>query len=197
MAPHGESLVSSYARTSNTLKPPRLSSSETTGLKRSVSDVSYELSKEDLNTNTNTKTLPPISEVEDARCECCGMTEECTLEYIERIREMFMGKWICGLCTEAVKEEMDKNGGKREEALNTHMGACVRFNKFGRAYPVLYQAQAMREILKKARAQGRGVRAKSMNCRDINAGLKKGGIARSTSCIPAITREMNDLKVAK
>ncbi|KAL8098937.1 hypothetical protein AgCh_031595 [Apium graveolens] len=194
MAPHGESLVSSYARSSNTMKPPRLSSSVTTGLKRSVSDVSYELSKEDL--DTNTKALPPICEVEDARCECCGMTEECTLEYIEQIREKFMGKWICGLCTEAVKEEMSKNGGKREEALNSHMGACVRFNKFGSAYPVLYQAQAMREILKKARAEGRGVRAKSMNYRD-NGGLKKGGIARSTSCIPAITREMNDLKVAK
>ncbi|KAK1358334.1 Oxysterol-binding protein-related protein like [Heracleum sosnowskyi] len=195
MAPHGESLVSSYTRSSNGLKPPRvLSSSETTGLKRSVSDASFELSRADINANTNA--LPPVSEVEDARCECCDMIEECTLEYIEKIREKFMGKWICGLCAEAVKEEMDKNGGKREEALSSHMSACVRFNKFGRAYPVLYQAQAMREILKKAKAEGRGVRAKSMNYRN-NGALKKGGIARSSSCIPAITREMNDLNVAK
>ncbi|KAL1810845.1 hypothetical protein ACET3Z_020910 [Daucus carota] len=181
MAPHGESLVSSYARSTNALK-------------RSVSDVSSEVCKKDVVINTDT--LAPISEVEDARCECCGMIEECTPEYIERIRDTFVGKWICGLCAEAVKEEMGKNGGKREEAVSTHMGACVRFNKFGRAYPVLYQAQAMREILKKARAEGRGVRAKSMNYKD-NGGLKKGGIARSTSCIPAITREMSDLKVTK
>ncbi|KAL8122940.1 uncharacterized protein LOC141718209 [Apium graveolens] len=196
MAPHGESLVSSYSRSSNALNPPRVlsSSSETTGLKRSVSDASFELSRADMNANTNA--LPPLSEVEDARCECCDMIEECTLEYIEKIREKFMGKWICGLCAEAVKEEMDKNGGKREEALSSHMSACVRFNKFGRAYPVLYQAEAMREILKKARAEGRGVRAKSMNYRK-NEAVKKGGIARSSSCIPAITREMNSLNVAK
>ena len=195
MAPHGESLVSSYTRSSPALKPPRaVSLSESTGLKRSVSDASFELSKADKNADMGT--LAPVSEVEDARCECCDMIEECTLEYIERIREKFLGKWICGLCAEAVKEEMDKNGGKREEALSSHMSACVRFNKFGRAYPVLYQAQAMREILKKARAEGRGVRAKSMNYRN-NGGPKKGSIARSSSCIPAITREMNDLQVAK
>ena len=168
--------------------------SESTGLKRSVSDASFELSKADKNADMGT--LAPVSEVEDARCECCDMIEECTLEYIERIREKFLGKWICGLCAEAVKEEMDKNGGKREEALSSHMSACVRFNKFGRAYPVLYQAQAMREILKKARAEGRGVRARSMNYRN-NGGPKKGSIARSSSCIPAITREMNGLQVTK
>ncbi|CAK9174560.1 unnamed protein product [Ilex paraguariensis] len=188
MAPHGDAVVSSYSRTNNFSKPPRLS---TDGLHRTVSDISFELSKEALDPK-----LPPISEVEDAKCECCGMSEECTPEYIKRIREKFSGKWICGLCGEAVKEELEKNGGKREEALSAHMSACVRFNKLGRAYPVLCQANAMREILKKSsRLEGRGVRAKSISPRD-NGSVKKGGIARSSSCIPAITKEMNDLKIA-
>lgn len=188
MAPHGEAInASSYTRTNNNFsKPPRLSTSDS--LKRTVSDISYELSQEGIDLN-----LPPISEVENARCECCGMCEECTPEYIEKVRAKFFGKWICGLCTEAVKEEVEKNGGKREEALSSHMSACVRFNKFGRAYPVLYQAEAMREMLKKSRSEGR-VRATSISPRDKGA-QKKGGIARSSSCIPAITREINDLAI--
>ncbi|KAH7574469.1 hypothetical protein JRO89_XS03G0300200 [Xanthoceras sorbifolium] len=45
------------------------------------------------------------SEVEVARCECCGLMEECTPGYIGRVRERFQGLWICGLCGEAVKDE--------------------------------------------------------------------------------------------
>ncbi|XP_059642094.1 uncharacterized protein LOC132284054 [Cornus florida] len=175
--PNGESIASSYTQTSSFNKqPPRLSTG--TGLHRTVSDISSELSKEMME---NIIELPPISEVEDAKCECCGMSEECTPEYIDRVRGMFSGKWICGLCGEAVKEEMKKNGGKSEEALSVHLSACVRFNKLFRAYPVLCQAEAMREILKKStRLEGKGIRVKYS--------MKKGGIARSSSCISAITR---------
>ncbi|XP_057977291.1 uncharacterized protein LOC131164258 [Malania oleifera] len=193
MAPHGEALnVGSYSRTNNFDKPPRLS---TDGLHRTLSDISFELSKEAIDLSIH-GTLPPISEVEDAMCECCGMREECTPEYIGRVRDKFLGKWICGLCAEAVKDEVEKNGGKGEDALSAHMSACVRFNKLGRAYPVLCQAEAMREMLKKSslRLDGR-LRAKSMSPRDTGAGPKKGGIARSSSCIPAITREINDLTI--
>ena len=188
MAPHGEAIASSYSRSNNFSKPPRLSSD---GLKRTVSDISFELSKEGIDLTA----LPPISEVENARCECCGMCEECTPEYIEKVRSKFSGKWICGLCTEAVKEEVEKNGGKGEEALSAHTSACARFNNGGRAYPVLFQAEAMRELLKKSKLEGRGVRAKSISPRD-KGGLKKGRIARSSSCMSAITREMNDLHIA-
>ncbi|KAJ6700811.1 hypothetical protein OIU74_012205 [Salix koriyanagi] len=101
----------------------------------------------------------------------------------------FLGKWVCGLCSEAVKEEMEKNGGHKEEALNEHMSACARFNKFGRAFPVLSQAEAMREILKKS-----AIRAKSISPKGAQ---KMGGIARSSSCIAAITRDMNHLQLKK
>ncbi|KAK9130997.1 hypothetical protein Sjap_011484 [Stephania japonica] len=161
------------------------------GLQRTISDISYELSKEAI----EEATLPPISEVEDIKCECCNMSEECTPEYIQRVRDKFSGKWICGLCSEAVKEEMEKNGGRGDqEALSAHMNVCVRFNRLGRTHPALFHAEAVREILKKSSSavglDGR-IRAKSNSPRDRAAlGKNKGGIARSSSCIPAITKEM-------
>ena len=36
------------------------------------------------------------ADVEFARCDCCGLTEECTPAYIARIRERHQGRWICG-----------------------------------------------------------------------------------------------------
>ncbi|XWS16304.1 hypothetical protein CRYUN_Cryun34aG0073500 [Craigia yunnanensis] len=200
MAPHGEAITSTYTRSNNFPKPPKLSNDS---LHRTISDISFQLRNEVLDSYkeaaaeavVDEKQLPPISEVEDAKCECCGLSEECTPEYIERVRNKFLGKWICGLCSEAVKEEMEKNGAKIEEALSAHMNTCARFNKFGRAYPALLTAEAMREILRKSSREGKSLRAKSFSPRD-RGGQKKGGIARSSSCIPAITREINDLTVA-
>lgn len=201
MAPHGESLpgtTTTFSRHNNNLnknvsKPPRLSSDN---LHRTISDISFELSKEGLD---NLTSLPAISEIEDAKCECCGMSEECTQEYIERVREKYLGKFVCGLCSEAVKEEIEKHGGKKEEAINAHMNACVKFNKFGRAFPVLFQAEAMKEMLKKNKFEGK-VRAKSISPRDHKAkpgsNTKVVGIARSSSCIPALTRDIHDLTIA-
>ncbi|XP_041019273.1 uncharacterized protein LOC121261140 [Juglans microcarpa x Juglans regia] len=186
MAPHRENPIGSHYKRENVSKPPPKLSMES--LQRTISDISLELSKEDIDAH-----LPPISEVEEAQCECCGMSEECTPEYINCVREKFSGKLICGLCAVAVSEEMEKNEVKREEALNKHMTACVRFNKIGRSYPVLYQAEAMKEILKKS---PRSNRAKSQSPRDKVVDLKKGGLARSSSCIPAITREIVDQSVA-
>lgn len=183
MAPSGEMLVASHTRSGLGGRPqkPRRISME--GLQRAISDLSFELSKEGIDTK-----LPPISEVEDAKCECCGMSEECTPAYIHRVREKFSGKWICGLCSEAVKGEVEKNGGKLDEALNAHMSVCVRFNRIGRTHPVLFQAEAMREILRKSRLEGR---AKSTSPRERES-VKRGSITRSSSCIPAITKEIGE-----
>ncbi|XP_076920544.1 uncharacterized protein LOC143581712 [Bidens hawaiensis] len=192
MAPDRDTLVTSYNAKNtptNRQKPSRLS---TETLQRMVSDISFELSKE-VDAVADQLKLPPISEVEVAKCECCGMSEECTPEYIARVREKFQGKLICGLCSEAVKEEMEKSGGNIEEALSEHTRDCVRFNRFDRRNPVLFQAAAMKEMLKKStRLDGR---AKSLSPRDHKRGfgnVNKGGLARSSSCIPSITREMND-----
>lgn len=72
---------------------------------------------------------------------------------------------------------------KEKEILNEHMSACVRFNRFGRANPVLYQAEAMREILGNSK-----IRAKSISPRD-NGGQKKGAITRSSSCLLTIIKD--------
>uniref|UniRef100_A0A7N0U3H4 DUF1677 family protein n=1 Tax=Kalanchoe fedtschenkoi TaxID=63787 RepID=A0A7N0U3H4_KALFE len=193
MAPHAEPEFNmcSKSRMFSLSKSSSKLSSE--GLSRTVSDISVELTKEVVLELKEAK-LQPISEVEDAKCECCGMTEECTTEYIDRVRGKFSGKWICGLCSEAVKEGMEKNGGKGEEALSSHMSACARFNKFGRAYPILYQAEAMREMFKKNAREG-VIRGKSISPRDVAGGPNKGGLARSSSCIPAITKDLKGLKI--
>lgn len=87
-------------------KPSAVLSME--GLQRTTSDISFELTKEALAVAGNNVPLPPISEVEAAACECCGLSEDCTAEYIGRVKDKFMGKLICGLCAEAVNEEMEK-----------------------------------------------------------------------------------------
>lgn len=186
-------MVNSYSKPASKAlggfsKPPRQSADN---LHRTKSDITFELMKEVAADHLNkAAALPPISEVEDAKCECCGMSEECTLEYIERVRKRFSGRWICGLCAEAVKEEAQKNGGRRDEALTTHMSACAKFKKI-RAYPALFQANAMREILKKST-----VRAKSLGPRDAEGQKRVSMITRSSSCIPAITKDLNDLNLA-
>lgn len=203
MAPHGEAIVNnSFSRVANVTRFPKLPplplSSD--NLQRTRSDITFKLSQvvqelEELKGCHNDNQLPPISEVVDAKCECCGMSEECTAEYIDKVRNKFSGKWICGLCSEAVKEEVGKGGGKSwEEALSAHLSACAKFKRI-RAFPALAQADAMRQILKKST-----LRAKSLSPRDTQEALArkmaKPGIARSSSCIPAITQNINDLKLA-
>ncbi|KAK7255445.1 hypothetical protein RIF29_28855 [Crotalaria pallida] len=135
-----------FSWSNNISKPPKLSSDH---LQRTISDISFELTTKEV---IDELKLAPISEVEDAKW-----------------------KFVCGLCAEAVKEELEKNGGKKEEALSAHMSACARFNKYGRAFPVLFQAQAMKEMLKKSTQDGK-VRAKSISPRD------KGGVKERRNC---------------
>ncbi|CAD6251340.1 unnamed protein product [Miscanthus lutarioriparius] len=94
------------------------------------------------------------AEVEDAECECCGMSEECTPSYIAAVRRRFSGRWVCGLCAEAVAEEAAKNGGDRGAALAAHMAVCRRFNGFGRTHPALFQADAVIDIVRKLSGSG-------------------------------------------
>ncbi|KAL0806038.1 hypothetical protein Bca101_098529 [Brassica carinata] len=157
--------------------PPKLAQAS---LHRTLSDISLDFHREE-------KGLGTITEVEKAKCECCGMREECTMEYIEKVREKFLGKWICGLCSEAVKEEREKkeeNG--LEGALKEHMSACLRFNKLGRKYPALFQAEAMRDMLRKSTRRSQSISPKPMST--IH---NKPAISRTSSCMPAITRDLN------
>ena len=68
-------------------------------------------------------------EVEFVKCECCGLTEECTAGYIAGVRERHEGRWICGLCAEAVKDETLRSAGDigTDEAIRRHMKFCEQF----------------------------------------------------------------------
>ncbi|CAN6177859.1 unnamed protein product [Urochloa humidicola] len=169
-------------------------------LQRTVSDVSYELhhyehgSKDKM--TKEAEELHAIPEVEEAKCECCGMLEEYTPEYIRGVRGRFAGRWVCGLCAEAVTEEAEKSGTSVEEALKAHMGVCKRFNGFGRMHPVLHQAEAMREILRRRAKLGPRSRS-SINPREVSCvaaakAAATAGIARSSSCMPFISDESNN-----
>ncbi|XP_027904660.1 uncharacterized protein LOC114164259 [Vigna unguiculata] len=72
------------------------------------------------------KTAATVMEAEvcSVTCYCCGLTEDCTAHYIDRVRERYQGRWICGLCAEAVKEEglkLKDDDVNTDEALKRHM----------------------------------------------------------------------------
>lgn len=101
--------------------------------------------------------MPIVTEVEQVRCECCGLAEECTPAYIAHVRSSYHGRWVCGLCAEAVKEEHRRAGvgstkeGTMEEALEAHMNLCMKFNKPERmGSPVADIAAAMRRLLRQS-----------------------------------------------
>jgi len=100
---------------------------------------SHEPPETEETTNQNNK----ASEVERVNCECCGMAEDCTPTYISRIREKYYGKWLCGLCTEAVQEKKRKyREFTSEQALEAHMTICKQFNRKTRVNPKLSLADA-------------------------------------------------------
>ncbi|OAY83224.1 hypothetical protein ACMD2_18029 [Ananas comosus] len=80
-------------------------------------------------------------------CECCGLAEECTRSYVARVRSGFCGRWVCGLCSEAVAEELRRHVVK-EEALRAHMEVCRRFSKVA-ANPAVALVGTMVEILRR------------------------------------------------
>ncbi|KAI0524929.1 hypothetical protein KFK09_004319 [Dendrobium nobile] len=90
-----------------------------------------------------------IMETDSANCECCGLREECTQEYISQVKANFEGKWLCGLCSEAVREEMKrgwkKGNGKPEDALKAHISFCSKY----RSNPAVLVADGMRQMLRR------------------------------------------------
>ncbi|KAJ0693309.1 hypothetical protein HanPI659440_Chr15g0595701 [Helianthus annuus] len=75
-----------------------------------------------------TKSIKEMTKIESVNCDCCGLTEECTPKYIERIRERYQQKWICGLCGEAIKDEI-----VRSKRLITTKEAMTRHVSFSRS----------------------------------------------------------------
>lgn len=140
-------------------------------LRKAVSDVSSEIGKYRKELEAITK----IDEVKQAECECCGLVEDCTPDYIVEVKDSYSDKWVCGLCSEAVKERLIH--GPRitvEEAVSSHKDFCQKFNNTTRLNPKLSLTCTMRDIVKK----------KSEN-RDSKT-LVTPKLGRTISCVPRI-----------
>ncbi|KAF8718178.1 hypothetical protein HU200_025669 [Digitaria exilis] len=60
-------------------------------------------------------------------CTCCGLREECTPAYAAGVRARYGGRWLCGLCGDAVGEEVAAGGGsvmEVEAAIARHAAFC-------------------------------------------------------------------------
>ncbi|KAJ3673590.1 hypothetical protein LUZ60_005582 [Juncus effusus] len=88
-------------------------------------------------------------EIESAKCECCGLNEECTNEYIREVKANFGGKWLCGLCSEAVRDEVLKGKKKGENALEEAVSDHISFYHVFKSNPAISVAQGMRQMLRK------------------------------------------------
>ncbi|KAG6432255.1 hypothetical protein SASPL_103830 [Salvia splendens] len=85
-----------------------------------------------------------IMEIEVVKCECCGLKEECTEAYINSVKGKFEGKWLCGLCSEAVRDELN-NQSAIHEALKAHISFCRKY----KSNPAVRVADAMRQMLRR------------------------------------------------
>ncbi|KAL7144742.1 hypothetical protein ABFS83_07G032500 [Erythranthe nasuta] len=98
-------------------------------------------------------------ENEVVKCECCGLKEECTEEYINEVKSKFEGKWLCGLCSEAVRDEIIKRARKVattttttlllvDEAVKAHMSFCRKY----KSNPATRVADGMVQMLRRRSA---------------------------------------------
>ncbi|GLJ12578.1 hypothetical protein SUGI_0193810 [Cryptomeria japonica] len=130
-----------------------------------------------------------VLEVEFAVCECCGLKEECTPAYIARVRERFYGRWVCGLCSEAVKDELCRANAiiGMEEALQAHMKFCKQVRSDVNANPAVHLVGTMRRLLRKSLDSPRALRSTPSSPR-VNEDVARKGIARSNSCFSTLAR---------
>lgn len=139
-------------------------------LRKVVSDVSNEINK----IGRDLENICTIDEVIQAECECCGLQEDCTQDYIERIKDCYSGKWVCGLCSEAVKEGIIKRGSI-EKAITSHTKFCQEFNTSTRLSPKLSFTMAMRNIARRSHEN-----------KDKKQYPTISKISRTSSCVPRI-----------
>jgi hypothetical protein len=132
-----------------------------------VSDISVEINK-------YIKEFENIVVVDEVECECCGHKEDCSPAYIAQVEESYSGNWVCGLCSEAVKERLARGAPKIaiREAVSSHREFCQKFNTTTRLNPNLSLTCTMRDIAKRS-------------CEKRNSSITK--LARTTSCnVPGI-----------
>ncbi|KAL2933086.1 Quinolinate synthase A [Bienertia sinuspersici] len=136
----------------------------------------------------STGSIQAQNEVQFIKCECCGLTEECTVAYIERIRKGYMGKWVCGLCSEAVKNEVVRSDKliSTEEAFNRLLQVCRSFRSSSPPAggdPTVHLISAMRHILRRSLDSPRGgLRSMPVSPTRETLERNRAVLARSESC---------------
>ncbi|PON65998.1 hypothetical protein PanWU01x14_112250 [Parasponia andersonii] len=143
-------------------------------------------------TTTTTTTAKPILqlEVECVKCHSCGFTEDCTPAYISRVRERYQGRWICGLCVEAVKDEVLRSDRfiSTEEALNRHITFCKKFRSSSppneeTEHPIF----AMGRILRRSLDSPRAIRSNSSGSLEGVKRVSGPSLVRSGSCFSSLS----------
>ncbi|KAF8388716.1 hypothetical protein HHK36_025396 [Tetracentron sinense] len=129
------------------------------------------------------------TEVEFAKCESCGLTEECTPAYIARVRERHQGRWICGLCAEAVKDEIFRSERliSTEEALNRHMNFFKKFRSSSPPpNPTEHLISVTRQLLRRSLDSPRAMRSIPNSPLRKDQEVLRPPLARSESCFPTL-----------
>ncbi|XVF89158.1 hypothetical protein PTKIN_Ptkin19aG0107800 [Pterospermum kingtungense] len=146
-------------------------------LRKVVSDVSSEVEKyRELLEPCSSTVDDDDDQVKQAECECCGLKEDCTTDYIIRVKGCHCGKWVCGLCSEAVKERLNKAPNTAMlEAVSFHREFCQKFNSTTLLNPKLSLTCSMRDIAKR-----------SHDNRSSHKFSSAPKISRSSSCVPKI-----------
>ncbi|KAF6146613.1 hypothetical protein GIB67_008899 [Kingdonia uniflora] len=141
-------------------------------------------------TQTQSTILTPIKttpssqpELEFALCDCCGLTEECTQAYISSIRERYQGQWVCGLCAEAVKDEIVRSGRliSTEEGLSRHMNFRKKFQTSTSTPPSEHLITAMSQLLRRSLDFPRAMRS-TPSSPVTREGGRRPAFSRSESC---------------
>lgn len=140
-----------------------------------------------------TQQVSPL-EVESVKCDSCGFTEDCTPAYILRVRERYRGHWLCGLCTEAVKEEVLRSDRliSTEEALDRHISFCKEFRSSSPPSETENPISVLGRILRRSLDSPRPRRSNSSIIFPDIERVKGSSLVRSESCFPSLSRWMAD-----
>ncbi|XP_039126888.1 uncharacterized protein LOC120263028 [Dioscorea cayenensis subsp. rotundata] len=136
--------------------------------------------------------------VEMVACGCCGIKEECTVEYIAKMKARHGGKWVCGLCDEAVKEEARRAGRRisKEEALERHTSFIEAFrtataaarSDSGDDRLVAVMRQLLRRSIDSPRSVAIQSTPRSPRRKADDGGSKAAALSRSKSCFPTLAQ---------
>ncbi|XP_021911636.1 uncharacterized protein LOC110825484 [Carica papaya] len=142
------------------------------------------------NTKVSPSTTSTTTEVESVKCDSCGFTEDCTPAYIRRVRDRYEGRWICGLCIEAVKDEVLRSNTliSTEEALRRHINF---FKKFRSSTPIdgaEHPISVLCRILRRSLDTPTALRSNSSSSLIPIQSVKGSGLVRSESCFPSLSR---------